>query len=540
MSLIRAEYRIRQIAANLSELDQLELYAAYSCSAPSFTETRFSVEEHSITAHQNGRSISFPRPAPLVKLSHIVFGYEEWLERKYCLPGFVEVEAGDIVVDCGAYVGGFSINAAKVAAAVHLFEPGDANADCIAKNFSGLDTVFVNRAGLLNVDGQKEFNLSDNSVEHSFLAPDNGVVSERRMVDVVTLKSYCDRHSIDELDFVKIEAEGVELEVFEGLQDLRPRKFAIDVSEERNGESPAEEFRKKLESNGYVVRQRAHVMFAKRETPLKRLRKSATLDSVGKNIPKKIYSLWLQGMDSAPAIVRQNFELWRSLNPDYDLQVLHRQNVEDLVQSDIPFWESIPPQALSDIVRSKVLAQSGGVWVDAALMPSKPLKHWLPTVSKNGFFAFEKPGPDRPVSSWFLASSPNHLLLEKWLQETLRYWQKNRKLAQTSSFTEGLTPSEIVNPKHSERAQEYPYFWFHYLFSYLLETDLSFKTHWSECTPIPADGPHALQYAFLQDSDLHDGIIQEKLREAPVHKLNWRDPYPIERIRNAVLEVQTE
>ena len=84
-------------------------------------------------------------------------------------------------------------------------------------------------------------------------------------IQVITLADYCRMHGVDRLDFVKIEAEGVELEVFAGLGTIRPRKFAIDVSPERDGQSPAEEFRTRLEAQGYKVRQRAHVMFARCE-----------------------------------------------------------------------------------------------------------------------------------------------------------------------------------------------------------------------------------------------------------------------------------
>jgi hypothetical protein len=70
---------------------------------------------------------------------------------------------------------------------------------------------------------------------------------------------------VTDFDSVKIEAEGVELEVFGGLDDLRPRKLSIDVSPERNGESPANEFRERLAPMGYEIRQRAHAMFAKLE-----------------------------------------------------------------------------------------------------------------------------------------------------------------------------------------------------------------------------------------------------------------------------------
>jgi FkbM family methyltransferase len=205
--------------------------------------------------------IAFPDPVPLVKLSHILFGYRAWQERK--LPGFVEVEPGDVVVDCGAYVGGFTLSAAEKASAVHAFEPERANFACLARNFDGRANVVLNRCALYDATGETRLNVSESSVEHSLLAPDDGTVLRTEAVEMVRLDDYCRRVGLDRLDFVKIEAEGVELEVFDGLGDLRPRKLAIDVSPERNGESPAEAFSERLMATGYEIRQRGHVMFGR-------------------------------------------------------------------------------------------------------------------------------------------------------------------------------------------------------------------------------------------------------------------------------------
>src|SRR4051812_19249551 len=99
-AVLREERGIRAIAAELPEPERMELYSAFSASAPTLAETRFRLEENVALIDQFGREIAFPRPVPLVKLALIVFGYVEWLRRKYSLPGFVEVQAGDIVVDC--------------------------------------------------------------------------------------------------------------------------------------------------------------------------------------------------------------------------------------------------------------------------------------------------------------------------------------------------------------------------------------------------------------------------------------------------------
>jgi len=261
--IMRLDERFRAQVARLDEAARLELYAILSAIGPTFTPTTFSHEDGLTVAHQADRRLHFPSPTPVKVLSHILCGYEEWLRRKYCLPGFVEVEPDDVVIDCGAYVAGFSLSAARLAKAVHVFEPDRVNYACVTRNFAGVAHVHLNHAGLYSVSGRMPLNVSSSSVEHSLLPPDDGEVVEVREIQVLALADYCRDHELATPDFVKIEAEGVELEVFEGLGELRPRKLAIDVSPERNNESPAAAFHSLLADLGYETRQRAHVLFAR-------------------------------------------------------------------------------------------------------------------------------------------------------------------------------------------------------------------------------------------------------------------------------------
>jgi tetratricopeptide (TPR) repeat protein len=349
-------------------------------------------------------------------------------------------------------------------------------------------------------------NISPSSVEHSLLRPDDGQVVEVREIDVVSLKDYADRSGITEFDFVKIEAEGVELEVFDGLDDLRPRKLAIDVSPERDGVSPADEFRERLTHLGYEIRQRGHVMFAKLKS-------------------KTIYSLWLQGRDAAPDLVRLNFERWTALNPDYQLKVLDRRDVDELFEGvDLPIWD-LPIQALSDVVRARLLRDNGGVWVDATVFPVEPLSQWLDDAfTEAGFFAFERPGPDRMISSWFLAATPRHLILREWWRQIERFWSKPRRLMEKTP----ADPVASVSPAGSTDSDQFPYFWFHYLFQYLVESHTEFAEAWSRCTKMGAGPPHRLQELFANAPNPSSAEIRSAANAAPMQKLTWRVSYPLD------------
>src|SRR5690349_22089033 len=70
---------------------------------------------------------------------------------------------------------------------------------------------------------------------------------------------------------------GVELEVFDGLGDMLPRKLAIDVSPERNGESPADEFQSRLQDRKSTRLNSSHVEISYAVFCLKKKKNEITL-----------------------------------------------------------------------------------------------------------------------------------------------------------------------------------------------------------------------------------------------------------------------
>jgi len=177
-------------------------------------------------------------------------------------------------------------------------------------------------------------------------------------------------------------------------------------------------------------------------------------------------------------------------------------------------------QALSDVVRA-FLVLEGGVWADATVLPSVPLDDWLSSaVGEAGFFAFANPGPDRPLSSWFLASTPGNQLVAKWYREVEIFWSKPRVLAEYNGQIIPPNPVASVSANGGAKTNKYPYFWFHYLFDLLCDTDADSARRWKACTKISADAPHRLQNFFNESDQPVREVVAQMLRAAPVHKLN--------------------
>ena len=244
--------------------------------------------------------------------------------------------------------------------------------------------------------------------------------------------------------------------------------------------------------------------------------------------PKKIYFLWIQGLASAPELVRICQRKWASLNPDHEVVVLDGADVTRLLEGTAIPYRSLPAQALSDIVRAVLLAREGGIWADSSALPVVPLRTWLPAaMQEGGFFAFARPGPDRPISSWFLAAEPGHPLTEALWQEVVRFWSKPRRLL--------CPPSEIppdpvatVAPGQGGESDHFAYYWFHYLFRYLIESRPDLAAAWQRCAQRPADPSHQLQYLFARPEAPSLFEVMELASRAPIHKLNWRAPNPLD------------
>lgn len=246
-------------------------------------------------------------------------------------------------------------------------------------------------------------------------------------------------------------------------------------------------------------------------------------------IPPVIWTLWLQGQLHAPSIVRTSFARWRKLNPDLELRVLDRGDAENLLH-DFPIKiEDISAQALSDILRARLLRDNGGIWVDATAFPTIPLHQWLGRHSGQGFFAFERPGPDRPIASWFIAATRGHSIMRRWWNEIVAYWSKKRTLR--TDLNGGVVipadPQWEMDPSGGARGDTYPYFWFHYLFGRLIENDAHARRIWSQVPKLSAVPSHALQFLIARQPDADTPAIIDAVFRSPVQKLNWRQSYPI-------------
>jgi FkbM family methyltransferase len=188
-------------------------------------------------------------------------GPARWLGAKYTSRGFVELEPGDVVVDCGAFVGGFARAATDAGATVIAVEPSRTNQACLRANLQG-SGVDVHPVGLGDASvRQVPFREASTGLDSTFGAIDEGVPTATYGVDVVTIDELS-RQCAARPSFVKVEAEGMEIAILEGMKDVRPAKIAVDASPE-GGSDDRQEIRALLEQRGYTVREDLKMVYAR-------------------------------------------------------------------------------------------------------------------------------------------------------------------------------------------------------------------------------------------------------------------------------------
>jgi hypothetical protein len=219
---------------------------------------------------------------------------------------------------------------------------------------------------------------------------------------------------------------------------------------------------------------------------------------------KTIYILWFQGFDNAPEIIKQCVNSWKYYNPDWNIILLDNNNLRNYINLNNHInninKKNINKTALSDIVRVLLLKKYGGLWVDATTFCNKPLDDWLPNYINEGFFAFNKPGPDRLLASWFIYSENNSYIINKWYMRTLQYYKNH-------------------NSPHT-------YFWFHYLFGNLYNSDKIFKEIWDKVPKLSAVGRPYLQPKVMMNNVTNEIKLDINSKNTPLFKLTYKCEFP--------------
>ncbi len=149
---------------------------------------------------------------------------------EYCVSDAL-LEEGDVVIDCGANIGEFSIICANAGATVFAFEPDRVEFEALKRNADG-KSVEPFQIALWNENGTTDFfdnnDSGDSSVFNTGQSSGSYVVETQRLDDFEKLPKGA-------IKIIKLEAEGAEPEILEGMRETlnRTRFVTVDMGPER-------------------------------------------------------------------------------------------------------------------------------------------------------------------------------------------------------------------------------------------------------------------------------------------------------------------
>lgn len=227
---------------------------------------------------------------------------------------------------------------------------------------------------------------------------------------------------------------------------------------------------------------------------------AAPLTEHGVEKPNKtIWLCWLQGMEQAPDIVKQCVASVKHYMPEYRLQVLTAENIAQFVELPEHIWVkykngTITFTHFSDILRTALLVQHGGIWLDATVL----LTDAIPAQMTNlPLFFFQKSILSHIPhfgSNWFLIARKGNPIMQRMLELLFAYWERENTIRD--------------------------YFIYH-LFLYLVLTRNGQGIAAKKQIPyIPNVDAHTLQFVLFED--FSNSQWEQIISRSPIHKLTWK------------------
>ena len=137
-------------------------------------------------------------------------------------------------------------------------------------------------------------------------------------------------------------------------------------------------------------------------------------------IIKTIWVCWFQGLKQAPEIVQRCVASIKLHMPEYEICILTAENIFDFVTLPEPIIRkyqsgTITHTHFSYILRTALLVQPGGIWLDATVLLTDAIPLQM---AEQPLFMLQKStlsSITHFASSWFIVSSNGHPVMKRML-----------------------------------------------------------------------------------------------------------------------------
>ena len=218
---------------------------------------------------------------------------------------------------------------------------------------------------------------------------------------------------------------------------------------------------------------------------------------IPERLPKEyIFSIWLQGEDRAPKIVKSCWESIRR-HSEKELVVLDADSINqwiDLPEDFLNRWRSGKIKAchVADLCRVELLWKYGGYWMDATDYMCHPIPEFI---DREPFFMYmSDEGWNFFIQNCFIRSYAHHPIMGAWREIIRAYWKQH--------------------------SRAFDYFLPHRLFRHMVLRDARISEMFSKMPQICHDCTHFLWWNY-RDKPFDERIFQEITSEGAFQKLEY-------------------
>lgn len=212
-----------------------------------------------------------------------------------------------------------------------------------------------------------------------------------------------------------------------------------------------------------------------------------------------VWVCWLQGMENAPEIVKQCVASVKRYMPNYEVRVLTADNIFDFVtlpEHIVRKYKNgtITFTHFSDILRTALLVQQGGIWLDATVLltesiPIEMTEAPLFFLQKSVLSSIPHAG-----SSWFIAAHKGNAVFQRVSDMLSAYW------------------------KHENILRDY--YLFHCILYLILTRNAQAFASFKAMPYIPNVDAHTLQFYLFED--FNEAQWKHICSRSAIHKLTWK------------------
>ncbi len=218
---------------------------------------------------------------------------------------------------------------------------------------------------------------------------------------------------------------------------------------------------------------------------------------------EKIWTIWQQGEDNAPPLVKACFRNIRK-NCKQELVVLDDTNIFDYITLPKEIVEKykagkIKRAHFADICRVELLYEYGGFWLDSTGFATSEIPDWI---VKEDFFVYlagqNVGSPYSFMQNCFIRARKGAYLLDAWRAMILDYW---------------------MHENHN-----FDYFMHQLLFKTLVENDERAKKYFAKMPHIDQDPTHAIWWVYGDkpfDKKVFDKITADSFFQKTTYNSPW-------------------